>query len=361
MNFTIQCYASNPLSAFPTIRPRGTLQGSAAVTCLLAPLPSVPNYISHLPKIHFSQYFSIIVGCLLITGSLFTSTLFSGPLWLKGNASSAGLQTHSCPIDLLAIQQTLTSGELLPFHSYHDEHYCSPQKAKSFCPTLFLSTGAPNSPDEVAPNRLFTANLLVHSNKGSAYLPHNKMFGVLYPQTPDDLLSFYNASNHTAQYLAESWYSYTLSQRPVSFSATLDDIISMSTQANTSNSSRILPPFLSPIASDMAAQETSFPTTETTPRPSALPPPPNSATFPELASIAKELGKYLNSSPSKSVISLQVCKFIYVRFPASRQLLATNGKLRSLVKAFSYLSLEGGTHGGTYILSLNSDLFHRVV
>ena len=205
MNFTIQCYASNPLSAFPTIRPRCTLQGSAAnVTCLLAPLRSVPNYISHLPKIHFSQYFSIIVGCLLSTGSLFTSTLFSRPLWLKGNAFSPGLQT-SCPIDLQAIQQTSTSGDLLPFHSYHEEHYCSAQKAKSFCPTL-LSTGAPNSPDEVAPNRLFTTNLLVHSETGSAYLPQDKMFGVLYRQTPDDLLSFYNASNNTAQYLAYSWY-----------------------------------------------------------------------------------------------------------------------------------------------------------
>ena len=171
MNFTIQCYASNPLSAFPTIRPRGTLQGSVGtVTCLLAPLPSVPNYNSHLPKIHFSQYFSIIVGCLLFTGSLFTSTLFSGPLGLKGDAFSPGLQTHSCPIDLQALQQTSTSGDLLPFHSYHDEHYCSAQKTKSFCPTLFLSTGAPNSPDEVAPNRLFTTNLLVPSEKGSALL-----------------------------------------------------------------------------------------------------------------------------------------------------------------------------------------------
>ena len=147
---------SSPLSA-----PQGL---AAIITCLLAPLPSVPNYISHLPNIHFSQYFSIIVGCLLITRSLFTSTLFSGPLWLKGNAFSPGLQTHSCPIDLQEIQQTSTAGYLLPFHSYHDEHYCSAQK--SICPTLFLSTRAPNSPDEVAPNRLFTATLLVHSKQG---------------------------------------------------------------------------------------------------------------------------------------------------------------------------------------------------
>ena len=87
----------------------------------------------------------------------------------------------------------------------------------------------------------------------------------------------------------------------------------------------------------------------------------HSANIPELASIAKEFGKYLNSLPSKSGISSQVCKFIYDRFPASRYLLATNGKLRGLVKAFPYLQLEGGTHGGTYILSLNSDLFDQII
>ena len=54
----------------------------------------------------------------------------------------------------------------------------------------------------------------------------------------------------------------------------------------------------------MAAQETSFPTTQTTSRPSALPPPSNSANVPELASIAKELGKYQNSSPDMSVYFL---------------------------------------------------------
>ena len=111
----------------------------------------------------------------------------------------------------------------------------------------------------------------------------------------------------------------------------------MSTQASTSNSSCILSPFLSQITSDMAAQETSFPATQVTPTQSVLLPPSNSANFPELASMGKEF--VLNSMPSKSAISLHVCKFTFDRFPVPQQLLPSHGKLRGLVKAFPNLQL----------------------
>ena len=83
--------------------------------------------------------------------------------------------------------------------------------------------------------------------------------------------------------------------------------------------------------------------------------------MPDLALVAHEFGKYLNSLPSKSAISSQACKFVYERIPAARQLLASHGKLRGLVKAFPYLQLDGGTHGGTYVISLNSDRFAKFV
>ena len=80
-----------------------------------------------------------------------------------------------------------------------------------------------------------------------------------------------------------------------------------------------------------------------------------------LAVVAHEFGKYLNSLPSKSAISSQACKFIYERFPAAQELLARHGRLRGLIKAFPYLQMDGGTHGGTYVLSLNSDLFDKLL
>ena len=92
-------------------------------------------------------------------------------------------------------------------------------------------------------------------------------------------------------------------------------------------------------------------------------PPPfsSSAALPDLAFITREFGKYLRSLPSKSAISSQACKFIYEHFPAARQLLATHGKLRGLLRQFPYLQLAGGVHGGTHVLSLNLDLFGHVM
>ena len=55
------------------------------------------------------------------------------------------------------------------------------------------------------------------------------------------------------------------------------------------------------------------------------------------------------------------CKYIYDRFPEAQHLLATHGRLRGLVNAFPYLQLDGGIHGGTYILCVNSELFEKLI
>ena len=80
---------------------------------------------------------------------------------------------------------------------------------------------------------------------------------------------------------------------------------------------------------------------------------------PELAEVAFRLGQYLNSTPSKSSVASQACKFLYESYPPSREILAKHGRLRGLVKSCSYLHLEGASHGGVYVLSLNSDIFSR--
>ena len=80
---------------------------------------------------------------------------------------------------------------------------------------------------------------------------------------------------------------------------------------------------------------------------------------PDLANVAHEFGKYLETLPNKSAVSSQACKFVYEHFPAAREILARHGKLGGLVKSCNYLQLEGGMQGGTYILSLNQELFNR--
>ena len=81
---------------------------------------------------------------------------------------------------------------------------------------------------------------------------------------------------------------------------------------------------------------------------------------PDLVTVALEFGKYLESQPSKSAVSSQACKFVYERNPSAREILARRGKLRGLVKSCPYLHLEGGSQGGTYILTLNHEVFSRI-
>ena len=82
-------------------------------------------------------------------------------------------------------------------------------------------------------------------------------------------------------------------------------------------------------------------------------PPVNS----ELRQVAFEFGKYLNSLPIKTATASQACKFVYGAYAPAREILNCHGKLKGLVKSCPYLSMQGASHGGTYLLSLNQDAF----
>ncbi len=86
----------------------------------------------------------------------------------------------------------------------------------------------------------------------------------------------------------------------------------------------------------------------------------NGTANPDFAAVAFEFGKYLESLPSKSAVSSQACKFVYEHYPQSREILLRHGKLCGLVKSCPYLQLEGGSHGGTYLLSLNQQVFSGI-
>ena len=87
---------------------------------------------------------------------------------------------------------------------------------------------------------------------------------------------------------------------------------------------------------------------------------PPSAANSDLARIAFAFGKYLESLPNKSAVSSQACKYVYEHYPEARDILSRHGKLRGLVKCYHFLQLEGGIQGGTYILSLNQQLFSNI-
>ena len=92
--------------------------------------------------------------------------------------------------------------------------------------------------------------------------------------------------------------------------------------------------------------------------PAPIRPAPN--VNPELYQVACEFGKYLSSLPNKTATASQACKQVYLNYPSAREILSRNGKLRGLVKACPYLQLDGGSHGGLYLLSLNQEAFRKL-
>ena len=112
------------------------------------------------------------------------------------------------------------------------------------------------------------------------------------------------------------------------------------------------------VISDQVPDDLLLPDTQEPPFVSQTHPPsaPNS----DLARIAFAFGKYLESLPNKSAVSSQACKYVYEHYPEARDILSRHGKLRGLVKCYNFLQLEGGIQGGTYILSLNQQLFSNI-
>ena len=92
--------------------------------------------------------------------------------------------------------------------------------------------------------------------------------------------------------------------------------------------------------------------------PAPIRPAPN--VNPELSQVAYEFGKYLSSLPNKTATASQACKQVYLNYPSAREIISRHGKLRGLVKACPYLQMDGESHGGLYLLSLNQEAFRKL-
>ena len=46
--------------------------------------------------------------------------------------------------------------------------------------------------------------------------------------------------------------------------------------------------------------------------------------------------------------------------PSAREILTRHGKFRGLVKSSPYLQIDGASHGGLYMLSLNQQIFSKL-
>ena len=80
----------------------------------------------------------------------------------------------------------------------------------------------------------------------------------------------------------------------------------------------------------------------------------------DLAKIGLAFAKYLTSLPQAQYYASEACKAVDNSLPKARDILNRHGKLKGLVSQCPYLSLQGGPHGGTYLLVLNVKQFREL-
>ncbi|KAL9962054.1 hypothetical protein ACROYT_G031119 [Oculina patagonica] len=88
--------------------------------------------------------------------------------------------------------------------------------------------------------------------------------------------------------------------------------------------------------------------------------PVSSTLSPDLNKVALSFGQYLSTLSKPQCYASEACKVVYQSLPEARDILNRHGKLKGLVSKCSYLSLQGGPHGGTYLLVLDVKLFQEL-
>ena len=77
----------------------------------------------------------------------------------------------------------------------------------------------------------------------------------------------------------------------------------------------------------------------------------------EFATAAFHFGEYLLQCSNHTSVVSEACQFVYKKYPPARDILSRHGHLRGLVASSSYLFFSGAAHGGTYNITVESDLF----
>ena len=188
------------------------------VMLLVNSLPCHPSPAAQHTKENFSSLRVLLISlCVYLLSVHFSVHPFLGPLWLEGTTFSPGLHALSGPFNLQSIKQFSSTGDFLcslysnpSMFSSSDQHSFSVSSSTLLYHASFLSTRSPSSTDHIASGCLFITNILIHSEKGTTYLPHDTAYRSILSQTRDDLITFNNASHYTAHHLAESRHSCLL-------------------------------------------------------------------------------------------------------------------------------------------------------
>ena len=106
-------------------------------------------------------------------------------------------------------------------------------------------------------------------------------------------------------------------------------------------------------ASNLRNYEDQPTTTQAVTPPPQLPAYTCTAIDSDLAKLAFSFGHYLNSLSGAKAYASEACKVVCQQITDAQEILKRCGKLKGLISKYSYLSMSGGSHGGTYILRLD--------
>ena len=106
-------------------------------------------------------------------------------------------------------------------------------------------------------------------------------------------------------------------------------------------------------ASNLRNYEDQPTTTQAVTPPPQLPAHTCTAIDSDLAKLAFSFGHYLNSLSGAKAYASEACKVVCQQITDAQEILKRCGKLKGLISKYSYLSMSGGSHSGTYILRLD--------
>ena len=347
MNFEISCYDSNPLTAFSVPKSQNpSMSSTANVTCLLTAMPPAcgPG-----EQVTLRRGLNLLTVCFVITAFLIGSPLLSGSLWLEGNQFSPGLQTLSGPINFRALKSNPCSGEKFSaFHPTSSPGFskCRPSRpipeVSQQCHGILASRNNNGIVEFDANDEVFRTNVYIRSTKDSVLLPSNVSLGTIRSANGKDHQDFNEAADYTAKQLSNYWYEYvtainvpqcTVHQGNTNSAGVFDHkpvLVSLPTDANASG-----------LDSSCLSRYAEQPDCET----ECLFLPTNSA----------HLQPYSEAFHAELLKALDLDAPRYAHVPK-----AILCKFKGLVKSCPYLHLEGGSQGGTYILTLNQEVFSRI-
>ena len=95
--------------------------------------------------------------------------------------------------------------------------------------------------------------------------------------------------------------------------------------------------------------------------PPQLPAHKSTAIDTDVAKLAFSFGQYLNSLPGAKAYASEAYKVVYQQIPHAQEILKHCGKLKGLISKCPYLSMSGGSRGGTYVLKLDKGMFATLV